>query len=233
MNSKLSGKWALVTGSSRGIGQQIALGLAQHNANVIIHGRKKENVEKTFNLIKPYGVTTRVAVGDLETDKGIQAIINTVKENPGHIDILYNNAAINTEEIPILDCGVEEWLRIFRVNVFAMVQLCNAFIPEMKKRGYGRIINLTSCIANKPEFAAYSVSKAAVDKYSRDLSYALRDTNVLVNYLDPGWIKTEMGGKEAWYDVETVVPGALIPALFEDNGPSGRFFHAQDFKYLK
>ena len=65
-----------------------------------------------------------------------------------------------------------------------------------------------------------------------DLAFALKGANVLVNYLDPGWLKTDMGGPDAWEEVETVLPGALVPALLEDNGPSGRHYAAQDFKYL-
>ena len=149
------------------------------------------------------------------------------------MDILYNNAAVSNNSTPICEFDIKEWHRTFQVNLFAMVQLCNAFTPIMKERGYGRIINLTSGIADQPDLAPYSVSKAAVDKFSRDLSFAFRDTNVLVNYLDPGWLKTDLGGPDAWDEVETVLPGALVPALLEDNGPTGRFYAAQDFKYLK
>jgi 3-oxoacyl-[acyl-carrier protein] reductase len=79
----------------------------------------------------------------------------------------------------------------------------------------------------------YSVSKAAVDKFTCDLAAELRGTNVLVNYLDPGWLKTDLGGPNADNAVETVLPGALVPALLEDNGPTGQFFAAQDYKVLE
>jgi NAD(P)-dependent dehydrogenase (short-subunit alcohol dehydrogenase family) len=114
-----------------------------------------------------------------------------------------------------------------------MIALCNAFAPEMKNRGYGRIINLTSGIKDVPQLAPYSVSKAAVDKYTRDLAAELKETNVLVNTLDPGWLKTDMGGPNAMYGVETVLPGALVPALLDDFGPSGRFYAAQDYRMME
>ena len=113
-----------------------------------------------------------------------------------------------------------------------MIALCNAFGPEMVRRGYGRIINVTSGIKDTPNLAPYGLSKAAVDKYSRDLAAELKDSNVLVNYLDPGWLQNDLGGKDAMYPVEDVLPGALVPALLEDNGPSGQLFLAQDYRML-
>ena len=228
----LENKWALVTGSSRGIGRQIAMGLAKHRCNVIVHGRTMEHTVETLQKLKEYPVQTYAVAGDLGTMEGVEAVIQGVRQGPGYVDILYNNAAIQNEFKPIWEITYEEWLHTFQVNLFAVIALCNAFAPEMKRRGYGRIINLSSGIADVPSLAPYSVSKAAIDKYSRDLAAELKGTNVLVNYLDPGWLKTDMGGPNAWYPVETVLPGALVPALLEDNGPTGRLFAAQDYKYL-
>ncbi len=232
MTRKLTDRWALVTGSSRGIGQQIALGLAQHGANVIVHGRALRNAERTVQLLEPYGVDVQVVAGDLSTPKGVHSVIDAVEKQVGGIDILYNNAAIGHAHCPILEQDLELWESVFQVNLWALIDLCKAFAPGMKARKWGRIINLSSGISDQPQLAAYSVSKAAVDKYSRDLAFALKDFNVLVNYLDPGWLKTDMGGTDAWDEVETVLPGALVPALLEDNGPTGRLYQAQDYKML-
>ena len=116
----------------------------------------------------------------------------------------------------ILNVDQAEWDRVFQINVWALMALCQAFAPGMRERGYGRIINLTSGIADQPNLAA-----------------EFKGANVLVNYLDPGWLQTDLGGKNAWFPVETVLPGALVPALLEDNGPTGRFFSAMDFKTLE
>jgi len=232
MKGKLTGKWALVTGSSRGIGRQIAIGLARQNCNVIVHGRETSNTGETLRLLSDYNVKTQAVSGDLSTEQGVQSVIQGVNAGPGYVDILYNNAAISSSYKPIFEFTMEEWLQTLQVNLCAMIQLCNAFVPVMKARGYGRIINLSSGIADQPNLAPYSVSKAAVDKYTRDLAFALKDDNVLVNYLDPGWLKTDMGGPDAWEEVETVLPGALVPALLVDNGPTGRHYAAQDFKVL-
>ncbi len=230
---RLENKWALITGSSRGIGQQIALGLAELGCNIIVHGRKPKNLEKTLSMLKAFDIQTYIAAGELSSSSGVQQVIAQAKAAPGPVDILYNNAAIQAKYEFILTVDQAEWDRVFQVNVWALLALCQAFAPGMRERGFGRIINLTSGITDQPNLAVYSVSKAAIDKYSRDLAAEFKDENVLVNYVDPGWLQTDMGGKDAWFPVETVLPGILVPALLEDNGPTGRFFAAQDYKYLK
>jgi NAD(P)-dependent dehydrogenase (short-subunit alcohol dehydrogenase family) len=136
------------------------------------------------------------AGGDLKDEKCIGSIIERVKAGPGHVDILHNNAGFQNDWKPIWEIGRAEWLESFQVNLFAMAALCNAFAPAMRQRGFGRIINLTSGIKDIPQLAAYSASKAAVDKYSRDLAAELQGTNVLVNWLDPGWrLGLALGGR--------------------------------------
>lgn len=226
----LEGKWALVTGSSRGIGRKIAVGLARHGCRVIVHGRQPQNCEETLRQVRAAGGEAFAVSGDLGTPDGAASVIRAVSEAGKPVDILYNNAAIQNPWREIWEITQEEWQASFQSNVFALIALCNAFAPGMKARGYGRIINLTSGIKDQPQLAPYSVSKAAVDKYTQDLAAELRGTNVLVNTLDPGWLRTDMGGPNAMGDVESVLPGALVPALLPDNGPSGTRYAAQDYK---
>jgi 3-oxoacyl-[acyl-carrier protein] reductase len=228
--ASLQGRWALVTGSSRGIGQQIALGLAPLGCNVVLHGRRAANVERTRALLSRFPIETCVAAGDLATESGRNAVVEGVRGGPGGVDILYNNAAIMNAWQPIGEISLDVWRATFEVNVVAIVALCNAFAPGMVQQGYGRIVNVTSGIKDTPHLAPYSVSKAAVDKYTADLAAALRGSNVLVNTLDPGWLKTDMGGPNADYEVTTVLPGALAPALLDDHGPSGRRYAAQEYR---
>ncbi len=230
MGKKLHGKWALVTGSSRGIGQQLALGLAGEGANVIVHARTMENTKKTMGLLEKFEVAHFAVAGDLASAEGIDAVIAEVRAGTEQVDILYNNAGIGSGSKRIFDFEQSEWERVLQVNLFAMVALCNAFVPAMMERGWGRVVNVSSGIENQPNLVPYSVSKAAVDKYSRDLAVAARPDGVLVNYLDPGWLKTDMGGANAFHDVETVLPGGLVPVLLEDDGPSGQLFRAQDYR---
>lgn len=229
---KLEGKWALVTGSSRGIGRQIAEALAQQGCNVIVHGRQRQHTEATMQAVKEHGVQALAVAGELDREQQVQTLIDAVRALGVPVDILYNNAAINNQNTPMFEFSQAEWLRTFQVNLFAMVQLCNAFAPAMRQRRWGRIINMTSGIAGQPDLAPYSASKAAVDKYTQDLACELKDDNVLVNHVDPGWIRTDLGGPNAWEDVSSVIPGVLVPALLPDGGPSGRFYAAQDFKNL-
>jgi NAD(P)-dependent dehydrogenase (short-subunit alcohol dehydrogenase family) len=233
MNEKLKNRWALVTGSARGIGQQIALGLAQCSCNVIIHGRKKENAEKTLAMLKDYNVKVGIVEGELDNTEEIKKICNDAERIAGHIDILYNNAAVMSRSQKIWTIPVEEWKKIFDINFFAIIEICSFFIPKMLEKGYGRVTNVTSGIQNQPDLAPYSVSKAAIDKYTLDIAAELKGTNVLISYIDPGWLRTDLGSQRAPYPVETVLPGIIVPALLEDFGPNGERFYAQDYKNLK
>ena len=98
----------------------------------------------------------------------------------------------------------------------------------MIERGWGRIVNVTSGIKDQPQQIGYAVSKAAVDKFVYDTAGHLRDKGVLMNLLDPGWLKTDMGGAHAPGEVESVLPGALVPALIND-GSAGKWFNAQEW----
>ncbi len=228
--TNLKHKWALITGSSRGIGQQIALGLAAQGCNIILHGRNPQSIQKTRAQLAAFPIEVAEACGPLDSAEGVAAIIAAVQAGPGRVDILYNNAAIMTPGRTMWDIPQSDWLQTFQVNVYAVVQLCNAFAPAMAARGFGRIINITSGIKDQPELTVYSVSKGAIDKYTQDLAAQMRGTNVLVSHVDPGWLRTDLGGPNADNAVETVLPGALVPALLPDNGPNGQFFAAQDYR---
>jgi NAD(P)-dependent dehydrogenase (short-subunit alcohol dehydrogenase family) len=227
----LKGKNALITGSSRGIGQQIALGLAQHGCNIIVHSRKQESNEKTLELLKDYPIKTYSVFGDLSDENQVNNLIEQVRALDVPVDILYNNAAIMRDyREDIWAHPTEDWLETYQVNVVAMYKLCSAFIPSMIKNKFGRVVNTTSRIMNQPQLAPYGASKWAVDKLSHDIASALKDTPVRINYIDPGWIKTDMGGENAENPVEAVLPGVLVPVLIDDDGPNGQFFSAMDYK---
>jgi 3-oxoacyl-[acyl-carrier protein] reductase len=224
---KLKGKRAFITGSSRGIGQQIAIGLARQGADIILHGQKLESTFRTRELLKDTGVEVFAVEGKLENLKDLESMANIIIKKYGGIDILYNNAAVSVPwKENYWKHTEEEWHRTFQINVVAMYYLCGVFIPGMIERGYGRVINLTSGIKHQPELAPYGASKAAVDKITDDISIKLVNTGVRINTLDPGWLRTDLGGPGAEHEVEATLPGSLVPALIDNDGPNGQFFSA-------
>lgn len=227
----LIGKNALITGSSRGIGQQVAQGLAKLGCNIIVHGRTKESCSKTLELLKGYNVKTYCVYGELIDEGQVQQIIAQVKSLNIAVDVLYNNAAIMSPfHTDYWNHSWEDWMSSFKVNVFAMWSLCAAFIPSMIDRGFGRVVNLTSGIKDQPELAPYGASKWAVNKLTDDIAIKLENTGVRINTLDPGWLRTDLGGPNAHHPVAAVLPGALAPALVDNNGANGQFFSAIEHK---
>jgi 3-oxoacyl-[acyl-carrier protein] reductase len=227
--ASISGKWALVTGASRGIGRQVSLGLAEYGCNVILHSRDSAHTAMLATELVAKGVQVRQVAAELSDSVQVDAMLATILSSVPSVDIVYNNAAIMTpyrsdwKNVP-----AEDFRLSFEVNVTALVRICHALIPGMVERGWGRIINVTSGIQNQPELIAYSISKGAVDKFVTDTAGHLKESGVLINLLDPGWLRTDLGGPNAPGSVESVLPGALVPALLED-GTTGQLFRAQDY----
>jgi NAD(P)-dependent dehydrogenase (short-subunit alcohol dehydrogenase family) len=225
-------KWALVTGASRGIGQQIAQGLAARGVNLVLHCSRSANQSATRALLKSSAVQVKSVEGLLDDPEAISAFVAEAEALSGGIDILYNNAAVMAPATPLFDTPQVDYEKSFQVNLYSVIQICAYFAPRMLSRGFGRIVNVTSGIKDTPQLDAYSLTKAALDKYTRDLAIELQGTGVLANLLDPGWCRTDLGGPHATNDVRSVLPGALIPAMLGNEGaeaPKGVLFVAQDY----
>ncbi len=225
----LSGKWALVTGSSRGIGKEIALELAKRNCNVIVHGRTETNCNEVVKEIKALGVEVKAIGSAVDSDAGVQAIIDFVKAEIGTPDIIYNNAGIQNEWCDTFENSLDVWRTQFQVNLFSVVQICNALIPDMVKRGSGTVINTTSDIEGVPQMASYGSAKWAIRKMTEEFAVELNETGVKIFAHDPSWLKTDLGGDEAPNEVNTVVPGALAP-LIEGLVENGAVFSSQQYR---
>ncbi|MGL1892404.1 MAG: SDR family NAD(P)-dependent oxidoreductase [Spirochaetaceae bacterium] len=226
----IRGKWALVTGASRGVGLRIARALAEKGCKVILHSRKLEGTKDLLDELKAEGVEAFSVAAELSSLEQVEALIKEVKEiTSDHLDILYNNAAIMTAYRDMFAPTAGEYMDSFFVNSVVPSKLCDAFLPSMLKRDWGRVVNVTSGIADQPQLMAYSCSKAALDRYVRDMVTSLKDTNVLMSLLDPGWLTTDLGGPDAPNSPDTVLPGAMIPVLLEKEEGSGKFFSAQDY----
>lgn len=228
----LQGKWSLVTGASRGVGTHVSEGLAQLGSNIILHSRELSHTQALAAKLKGTGVKVVTVAGELSDQAQVDALLAAALKQAGQIDIVYNNAAIMTPyRANIWEIPAEDFRTSFEVNVISLARICHRLVPLMLARKWGRVINLTSGIQEQPELTAYSISKAAVDKLVRDFVPKLAGTGVQMNLLDPGWLRTDLGGPKAPNDPSTVLPGALVPALL-DNGESGRFFRAQDYAGL-
>ncbi len=228
----LNGKWSLVTGASRGVGLHVSEGLARLGSNLVLHSRELAHTQALVTKLEALGVKVVAVAGELSLQAEVDAMLDAALLQAGQIDVLYNNAAIMTpwRQDP-WDIPAEDFRRSFEVNVTSLVRICYRLVPPMLARKWGRVINVTSGIMNQPQLTAYAISKAAVDKFVRDFASRLEGTGVQMNLLDPGWLRTDLGGAQAPNDPSSVIPGALVPALL-DNGESGRFFRAQDFAGL-
>jgi NAD(P)-dependent dehydrogenase (short-subunit alcohol dehydrogenase family) len=228
----LQGKWSLVTGASRGVGRHVSLGLARLGSNVVLHSREPSHTRELGATIAALGVKVATVSGELADQARVDAMLDAALRQAGQIDVVYNNAAIMTpwRENP-WDTPAEDFRRSFEVNVISLARVCQRLVPLMLERRWGRVINVTSGIMEQPQLTAYAISKAAVDKYVRDFVPLLAGSGVQMNLLDPGWLRTDLGGPDAPNDPSSVVPGALVPAVL-DNGESGRLFRAQDYAGL-
>ncbi len=185
MNIDLSGKTALVTGSTSGIGHAIAKGLAATGASVVVNGRTQAKVDAAAaGLAKAVaGAKVRGIAADVSTAAGCKALVAALPE----VDILINNAGI-FEPKGFLDIPDEDWSRFFDVNVMSGVRLARAYLPDMLKRNWGRIVFISSESAlNIPkEMIHYGMTKTAQLAVSRGLAEMTRGTAVTVNSVLPG-----------------------------------------------
>lgn len=225
----IHGKWALVTGASRGIGRQISLGLADRGCHLVLHSREVAGTNDLARELKAKGIDVRQVAAELSEADAVDGMLHDLIEQGPTISILYNNAAIMTPyRVDWLNFPREDFRRSFEVNTITLIKICLALIPGMREQNWGRIINVTSGVKDQPEMTAYAASKAAVDKFVLDTAARLVKDGILMNLLDPGWLRTDLGGPNAPGSVESVLPGALIPALLTD-GTHGQLFRAQDY----
>ncbi|MBN2509517.1 MAG: SDR family NAD(P)-dependent oxidoreductase [Spirochaetales bacterium] len=223
-------KTALVTGASRGVGMRVARALADRGCHLILHSRNTAGTDALAAQLKKQGARVHQVAAELADPDALESLIAEVKDVcGGKLDILYNNAAVMTPYLSRFTVPASDYAVSFQVNAIAPAKLCDAFIPGMLERGWGRVVNVTSGIADQPELMAYSCSKAALDRYVRDMVPTLKGTNVLMNLLDPGWLRTDLGGPDAPNDPDSVLPGALVPVLLDQEAGSGKLYRAQDY----
>lgn len=225
----VKGRWALITGASRGIGYLTAVFMAKQGCNLILHARTKENAQKVYDEVTALGVRAYVVACELTDLSAVEAMLKEVDELGVRVDIVLNNAGLQIAyRVQYFDTPVEDYTESFKINTIAPAVICYHFMPKMIEHGFGRILNTTSGIALEPQQAGYSASKAALDKITIDLGSAVEGTDVLINLTDPGWCRTDLGGPNAPNAPESTIPGIVVGA-FVDDKKSGRNFGAQYF----
>ena len=182
----LHGKIALVTGSSRGIGRSIALGLAEYGAKIILHGSMpSEKLSESLELAKQFSPDSSIWIADLSKMEQVETM-------PKEIDILVSNVSIQ-ERITWNEFGIEEAKREFDINFFAALRMFQLAYPHMKEKHWGRLISVGSVQENRPHpnMIAYAASKGALENMVRNISRQVAAEGITVNNLCPGVFLTD------------------------------------------
>ena len=217
MDLQLADKRALITGSTSGIGAEIARMLALEGVKVVVHGRDRGRAQAVIAGIEAKGGQAAAALGDLSTAGGTKAVIEAAEQAFGGIDILVNNAGgSNSASAPgWFETPVEEWVDSYRQNTLPAVRLAQAFVPGMRERELGRVIQISSrnAISAYAQFGPYGAAKAAVNNLTLSLSKALAGTGVTSNGIMPGLIYTPL--VDPWFEALAKQQGSDDPKVGE------------------
>lgn len=216
---------ALVTGSSRGIGFEVARQLAARNHTVIVTSRKERTAASAAERIGHGAVAHALDTADAAS---IQALGKWIEEQLGALDVLVNNAAILLDEgTGILSTSADVFEKTMRTNVAGPLLMTQAVVPLLRRSRNPRVVNVSSGagqISSMTSYApAYSISKAALNALTVMQASALPKARV--NCVDPGWVRTDMGGPNAPRSVEEGADTIVWLATLPPNGPTGKFFH--------
>ena len=213
---KLSGKAAVITGASKGLGKAMALALAEAGAKVALVSRNREQLEVVAVECRRLGGEAHVFVADVTSEEQVKRLADNVAGPMGAIQILINNAGINIRK-PVTDFTLAEWRAVIDTNLTSIFLLCRTFVPQMKGLGYGRIINLTSIMSHValPQRTAYCASKAGLLGFTKALALELAPEKITVNGISPGPFATEMN--------TPIIQNTEANAQFISKIPAGRW----------
>lgn len=189
----LTGKVALVTGASRGLGFAIAQGFAKQGATVVLNGRNPDTLEKSAEQIRAGGGDAHISSFDVTDASAIKAAVADIKSNIGDIDILVNNAGIQHRQL-ITDLPEADWRRVLETNLTAPFLMAQAIAPAMIERKSGKIINICSLTSEvgRANIAPYTTAKGGLKMLTKSMAVEWAKDNVQINGIGPGYFLTEM-----------------------------------------
>lgn len=201
----LQGKVAIVTGASKGIGEQVARYLAQFGAKVVVSSRKQADLDELAAELRQEGGEVAAIEARMGDEAQTQHLINKTVELYGRIDILINNAAANPYYGPTVDCPDSAYDKIMDINVKSPFQISKMVHPIMKLNGGGSIVNISSIAGDTPDpgLGIYSVSKAALNMLTKVFAKEWGQDGIRVNAVAPGLIKTKFS-QALWQDEKTL-----------------------------
>jgi NAD(P)-dependent dehydrogenase (short-subunit alcohol dehydrogenase family) len=189
----LTGKTALVTGASQGIGRAIALAFAREGANVVVTARSKDKLDALVDEAKAAGANALAVPADIGVESEIKRIADTALERFGSVDILVNNAAIIHSRIPVSEMDPQLFRDVLNVNLTGAFLITKAVLPGMIEHGYGKVINISSIGGRKGAAgrSAYRITKAGLISFTESLAAEVKQHGIDVNAICPGGVDTE------------------------------------------
>jgi NAD(P)-dependent dehydrogenase (short-subunit alcohol dehydrogenase family) len=198
---ELTGKKAFVTGASRGIGQVIAVALAEAGADVALVARSADGLAQTASDVTAAGRQAVVIPADVTSEEEVSAAVATAIDQLGYVDIVVNNAGGSNFMVGFRDLRLSGWDKLIQLNLTSTVYVCHALAGHLLDRGTGSVINVASVagVASAPLIAPYGAAKAGVISLSKTLAVEWATGGVRVNALCPGWTATELN-RNLWAD---------------------------------
>ena len=234
-------KTALVTGANKGIGYEIVKQLAQKGFYVYLGCRIHQNGLSAVEKLKNEGIENIEAVQlDVTDRESIKNAKQLLQEKTDMLDVLINNAGISGGfDQGALTSGIEQFREVFETNLFGVAGVTQAFIGLLRNSPEPRIVNVSTAMAsltiasdlssNAARFAVYQSSKAALNMYTVQLAYELRDTAFKVNAVCPGWTQTDFTGHQGTSTPQEAAARIVKYAVLGTNGPTGQFFSEEYF----
>src|SRR5712692_8643000 len=215
MDTFLTGRVAVVTGASKGIGREIALELADVGADLAICARGTERLADVADTLRQRGRQVEAIAADVATADGCARVLEHTQQRFGRVDVLVNNAGKGSPK-KMLDLTDGDWLASWELNFMSAVRLSLGCVPLMRAHGGGRIINISSRVGRQPDpyFAPYAAAKAALINFTKSLANAFSKDGVLANCVVPGLVRTEAVEEAARKSAEAT--GKTVEEVFAE-----------------